>query len=539
MKKKFSKFHYFLTALALTFLFCSAVCAAEYTDVPTDHWAKGVIDEAADAGIMQGNDDGSFGLGKPIRRCEFAAMLTRMMGWDTAGAEPRFADVPSDAWYFAEVNTLADHGVCDGENFRPTENITRREMAVMLVKAMGYHALAEAETSTVFSDVTEDAGYIAVAYELGIINGKSAELFDPEGQALREQGAAMMMRLYEKMHSGLDEIHGFYAISSWSQKELAADMDAVSFGWSRLQMTDDGAVWLNQTDADGNDWCVPAGSEDAVDFMRQNGLSVHLAVTMTDAADAEAILTDADNRREAVMQIAEAARGFDGITIDFEGLKGAGLRDGLNAFAAELRAETGDRQIYICVHPVLSGGDAYYDAYDYQTLGETADKLILMAQDYDASVLPDNLLRTDFIATPVTPITEVYHALKRITDAVEPDKVLLALSPADSVAWETENGQIVNGSAIHPAAETVQRRLQQPDTKITYSAQYKNPYAFYTTEDGQEILLWYEDSRSIADKIDLAKMFGVRGVSMWRLGIIPNGGADTYMDVWNAVLNER
>lgn len=539
--KLFAKCKVSLTALICAALFglgAATVSAADYSDVPAEHWARDVIEEASAVGIMQGNGDGTFGVGKPIRRCEFATMLTRMMDWESVYTASRYADVLADAWYFADVNALAEHGVYDGEYFRPFENITRREMAVMLVKAMGYQSLANAESATCFGDVTEDAGYIAVAYELGIINGKTAELFDPEGQASREQGAAMMMRLYEKMHSGLHEIHGFYAISSWSQKELAEDMDAVSFGWGRLQLAEDGTVWLNQTSTGGNDWCVPTGAEDAVTYVRQSGVDISFAVTMTDVEKAKAILTDAVHRREAVKQIAEVAQEYDGITIDFEGLRGEAMRDGLNAFVKELREEIGDRHLIVCVHPVLTSG-AYYDAYDFQTLGEIADQLILMAQDYDASSLPDNLLRTDFIATPPTPIAEIYNALKAVTDVVNADKILLALNPSDSVAWETENRQIVNGQAIHPSAETVRKRLAQTGTEITYSAQYKNPYAFYTIEEGQEILLWYEDSRSIRDKIALAKMFGVRGISVWRLGLIPNGDEEIHMDVWNVILAER
>ena len=83
--------------------------------------------------------------------------------------------------------------------------------------------------------------------------------------------------------------------------------------------------------------------------------------------------------------------------------------------------------------------------------------------------------------------------------------------------------------------DTVEKRLAQLDTEITYSEKYKNPYAFYTTEDGQQILIWYEDSRSIKDKIKLSKMFGVNSLSVWRIGAIPNGTAGQYMNVWDVI----
>ena len=223
----------------------TVVSAADYADVPDEHWATAVINEAAEAGIMYGRDDGTFGLGDTVKRSEFAAMLVRLMKWDkSVSAISLFSDVQSDKWYFADINTLADYNVFNEKEFRPNDNITRREMAVMLVKALGYSELAQSETNSIFDDVSTDEGYISVAYTLGIINGKSDTMFDPEGPALREEGVAMMMRMYNKYYSSLNEIHGFYAISSWGQKEMAAQMNSVSFGWSRLLTAEMIGVYL-------------------------------------------------------------------------------------------------------------------------------------------------------------------------------------------------------------------------------------------------------------------------------------------------------
>ena len=59
-----------------------------------------------------------------------------------------------------------------------------------------------------------------------------------------------------------------------------------------------------------------------------------------------------------------------------------------------------------------------------------------------------------------------------------------------------------------------------------YSDIYRNPYITYSTEDGKNIFLWYEDERSVNDKIALAKFFGINGVSLWRLGTVPNYSDD-------------
>lgn len=524
--------------------FAASATALAYSDVPPEHWASETIDRITETGIMQGRGNDEFGLGQSVTRGEFAAMLLRLMGWEEGDDNsPAFSDTAAGMWYTGEAAALAEHGIVSGDSFRPDDNITRSEMAVMLIKALGYDNIAEGITDSTFSDVTSDIGYIEAARDFGIINGKSDSVFDPNGTALREESAAMMMRLYDKYYSRLSDIHGFYAISSWSQRDTAAQMDSVSFGWGTLEFTDGGSVNLNTSSDGGNSWYIPEGYGDAVSYLDQNGVSENFAVTMTDQEDCRAILTVPENRTEAVRLLAEISSGYDGITIDFEGMKGDELRSGLNEFIKELRTALGEKTLFVAVHPVLKNSSEYYDAYDYRTLGEYADSVILMAHDYAAYTMPDSLLNTDFISTPVTPFDEVYHALKCITDPLtgvaDTSKIKLALSLSSTAAWETENGMISNPQSIHPAMETVVSRLSQTDTEINYSDTYRNPYAWYSTEDGKRILIWYEDSRSVKDKIELARMFGINSISIWRIGEITNAGADIYMDIWDTILSEK
>ena len=71
---------------------------------------------------------------------------------------------------------------------------------------------------------------------------------------------------------------------------------------------------------------------------------------------------------------------------------------------------------------------------------------------------------------------------------------------------------------------------------IQYSEQAQAPWYRYTDGYGITHEVWFEDAQSIADKIDLAQMFGITGFSFWRLGNIP-----TYSNynLWTAVQAER
>ena len=83
---------------------------------------------------------------------------------------------------------------------------------------------------------------IAVAYAIGMTKGMTATTFAPDKSATRAQAAAMLVRIYEKLQTaGKGESHGFYAISSYSQIQLAEGMDSVSFGWSRMTWADGNA----------------------------------------------------------------------------------------------------------------------------------------------------------------------------------------------------------------------------------------------------------------------------------------------------------
>jgi spore germination protein YaaH len=230
---------------------------------------------------------------------------------------------------------------------------------------------------------------------------------------------------------------------------------------------------------------------------------------------------------------------------DFEGFKGDTLKLAYNAFLAELKTELvkTNKKLYVAVHPKRKPGQAYFDGYDYKTIGELADKVILMAHDYDAVSLTDDEMLRGYTDTPVTPFDEVYYALKSITDPVsgvqDLNKLWLQLS-MDTVQWKLKDGKVINSIPYHPSySQLIQRFLT--GVKLNYSEYSQNPYAvFFNNEDVTNNVIWYENQRSIAEKIKLAKLFGIKGLSLWRLGNIPEQ-SDTpevqiELDIWNEII---
>ena len=538
-----------LIAAVMTAQMSVPAFALEYSDVPRDHWAYSEIQKAGEIGFMSGMGDGTFGLGQNVTRAQFVSMLVRMFGW-SASEGTGFSDVAPGDWYYSDVLTASDMGVLDTTEtyFRPNDNITREEMAVMIIKALGYGELAEeiANDGVSFSDVTENKGYISLAYEFGIISGRGGSIFDPNGTALREDAAAMMVRCYDKYNSYVDFVHGFYAFSSYSQKDMASKMDTVSFGWSRMEYSDEDGVVVNTTTQNDNEWNVPEGYTDIVEYLKDNNVETNLNVYMSasESDDAETILSSAENRTAAVNAIIEELtvdykqlgyNPYSGVTIDFENLRESEMRQNFTAFLTELNEELDSigKSLYVAVQPPMRSG-AYFDGYDFKAIGEVCDKIIVMAYDYYAKTITSDVMESGFTTTPVTPFDEVYYALKVITDentgVADKSKVVLGLSMSN-VGWTVVDGVIVNSTGKTYTYEEIADMINN-GAEVKYSDKYKNPYIVY--DDGEEKqIIWYEDETSVKDKIKLAEMFGIDGISIWRIGLIPEEGGN--LDIWSGI----
>lgn len=567
-----------LISLTLTLLLITVPSFADngvsrFDDVPQGHWAEKAVHDLRLLKITDGIGSNKYGMGLDIKRCEFVTYLARLMNWETVTPEKgSFIDnMDTSKWYYPYIETAYRNGaIPEGiKEFRPEDPITREEMAIMLVNALGYGYLAQqlSGLGSDFDDVSENTGYITIAKDFGIITGTGDNRFKPYDTAKREEAAVMMMRMYEKIKKPINELHAFYAIRSYPQIDFIPELDSVSFGWSRIEYdSGKGHVVLNTTSGNRNDFYIPPGFEEPFNLAEENNVSTQLMVfadsnTLVDFGGGklpvtELVLTNPELRKQAVSLIAEQVNNtvmndieisFDGVVIDFEGMKGETLKNAFSSFLGELRNELdiAGKKLIVAVHPERKPGQEYYDGYDYKTIGQIADKVILMAHDYYAKRLSDAEMETGYAITPLTPADEIYYALKAITDkenGVEnPEKIWLQIS-FDSVQWSLQSGKVLNREPYKPGYEQIRQRLLA-NAKVHYSVVNGNPYIEYIGETDQtRNIIWYEDSRSVMAKVNLAKMFGVNGISLWRLGNIPNyddlNGEGLYLDIWQNLLKE-
>ena len=540
-------------ALMLTAALAVPAASAAYTDILANSALASEVQKAVNYGLMNGYSADRFGYSDTMTRAQFITVLYRMMSsrWMLHVDDPTgqtFPDVPPDNSYYIPIEAAAQMGVVDHDQpFRPNAPVTRGEMAEMLVRALGLKSAADMvqrlwenrataySVALPFADVSGDsAKYIFVAYDIGMTNGTSATTFSPDATATRAQAAAMLVRIYEKLHQETDFCHGFYAISAYSQLTLAEEMDAVSAGWSR--MTWDGkTALLSTTSANRNEYYIPSGYDQVTTALEAYDVPLNLSVYMDAVGGAAELLSSEEGQWQAIEQIINeltvsyktiGKTPYSGVTIDFEGLRSSS-RDDFTRFVERLGAELREladrpRSLYVCVSPILSGNEAEsYSGYDYGAIGAVADKVILMAYDYDARDM-SQFLGTEYYRTAATaPIDQVYLGLRTITEQMDPAKVVLGFS-ARSAAWEIDGeGKLLSGTPVYPSNDTVARRLAQADTEFGWSDTYQQSYAVYTTESGQRYFLWYQNSDSLRAALDAARLQGVTGVSIWRLGNIP------------------
>lgn len=545
-----------LLSLALLCALAAVPASAAYSDVPSGSALASEVEKAVGYGLMNGYSAGTFGYADPMTRAQFVTVLDRMLlpqDGDTTlvGHITPEMQVEYDAVraYYSSIDAAAEYGWVDtDEPFRPTDPITRGEMSEILVRALGLGgaaAIAEKNADLPFTDVTAGKGYISVAYDIGMTKGTTATTFGPNETATRAQAAAMLVRIYEKLRQDTGFLHGFYAISSYSQLSLMNSMDAVSAGWSR--MTWDGTTaLLATTTADGNEYAVPQGYEEVVAQAENNGVKLHLNVFM-EGEDLKALLASADGRAQAVEQIlgeltvsykTVGRNPYSGVTIDFEGLRSAdaaAFTRFLTDLAQQVRAL--DKSLYVCVSPALTTG-SYYDGYDLGKIAALADKVILMAYDYEDRSMAAGA--SALTAAPTSPMDQVYWSLRTAVDQVtaageSTDKLVLGIS-CKNVAWKVGSTTDLTLTAAAPfyiSNDTLAQRLGQSGTVRGRSNTFRCPYAVYTTEDGSACFVWYDDAESVQARIDTAKLLGITGVSVWRLGTVPAYGNWSWTEALN------
>ncbi len=205
-----------LIAFALTMICPVSVFAANFSDVPSNHWAIQQIERMNARGIIVGYEDGTNRPNNPVTQFEAITMATRMMGleYDETRHEGIEIGFKYPDWTGAySVAVLAQEaGLVDVDDFNHSAPASREWIAKLLIKTMD----AEDELTSVaneelaFSDAntigSKYMNYVKLCYDKGLIGGYTDGTFKPKNTVTRAEMSAFLCRVEDQLNSDLDNV---------------------------------------------------------------------------------------------------------------------------------------------------------------------------------------------------------------------------------------------------------------------------------------------------------------------------------------------
>ncbi len=169
-----------------------------FPDVKEGAWYVDYVQEVFDAGLMEGNAEGTFGVGDNLTRAQAAVIAVNVAGLELqTDAENLFSDVPASSWYADWANTAAEAGLVAGyENgtFRGDQPVTRGEFAIMMVRALGINPDDYADAQLSFTDTVSGwaKAFVAAAVDYGMMEGYPDGTIRDSSYIVREEAATML-----------------------------------------------------------------------------------------------------------------------------------------------------------------------------------------------------------------------------------------------------------------------------------------------------------------------------------------------------------
>jgi hypothetical protein len=177
-----------------------AIAQTTFTDVPSNYWAIGFIQELSNRGVIKGFPDGSFRPNEPVTRAQFAAMIRQAFEVQEVRNSINFVDVPADYWATTAIQEAYTTGFMSGypgNIFNPNQNIPRAQVLVSLSSGLRYSTANVNNALQVYNDASSIPDYarngIAAATERRIVvNYPDVQFLNPNESATRAEVAAFI-----------------------------------------------------------------------------------------------------------------------------------------------------------------------------------------------------------------------------------------------------------------------------------------------------------------------------------------------------------
>lgn len=298
--------------------------------------------------------------------------------------------------------------------------------------------------------------------------------------------------------------------TSTESNDAMAEMTAEMTGVNVISPT-----WFSVTDETGT--ISSLASADYVKLAHEAGREVWgLIDNFNEAFDETTDLAYASVRSRIIEQLlAEAAScGMDGINVDFENLKEAGIPHYLQ-FLRELTSAAHAQNLVVSVDtPVPQAYTMYYQR------GEQArfvDYMIVMAYDEHFAGSEE--------AGSVSSLPFVQQAVEEMTRVMPADQVICGI-PFYTRVWTEKFGQsaIISEVLGMDGAKNYAKENQMTET---WDASLGQNVATVETSDAR-YTIWMEDEQSMEEKLKVIQSADLAGVAEWKLGF-------ECADVWSLI----
>lgn len=298
--------------------------------------------------------------------------------------------------------------------------------------------------------------------------------------------------------------------TSTESNDAIAEMTAEMTGVNVISPT-----WFSVTDETGT--ISSLASADYVKLAHEAGREVWgLIDNFNEAFDETTDLAYASVRSRIIEQLlAEAAScGMDGINVDFENLKEAGIPHYLQ-FLRELTSAAHAQNLVVSVDtPVPQAYTMYYQR------GEQArfvDYMIVMAYDEHFAGSEE--------AGSVSSLPFVQQAVEEMTRVMPADQVICGI-PFYTRVWTEKFGQSAITSEVL-GMDGAKNYAKENQMTETWDASLGQNVATVETSDAR-YTIWMEDEQSMEEKLKVIQSADLAGVAEWKLGF-------ECADVWSLI----
>lgn len=298
--------------------------------------------------------------------------------------------------------------------------------------------------------------------------------------------------------------------TSTESNDAMAEMTAEMTGVNVISPT-----WFSVTDETGT--ISSLASADYVKLAHDAGREVWgLIDNFNEAFDETTDLAYASVRSRIIEQmLAEAAScGMDGINVDFENLKEAGIPHYLQ-FLRELTSAAHAQNLVVSVDtPVPQAYTMYYQR------GEQArfvDYMIVMAYDEHFAGSEE--------AGSVSSLPFVQQAVEEMTRVMPADQVICGI-PFYTRVWTEKFGQSAITSEVL-GMDGAKNYAKENQMTETWDVSLGQNVATVETSDAR-YTIWMEDEQSMEEKLKVIQSADLAGVAEWKLGF-------ECADVWSLI----